>query len=314
MAREVEDIEALIDAAGGEAYVYGISSGGALALEAAIALPNKVKKLAIYEAPYDSSTAGIEAWKVYWTKLHELTRGRSAGDAVALFMQFVGVPDDMLAGMRQSPMWPALEAVAPTLPYDAAALGVDRTVPTERAATVTAQTLIWMAAPISSSCLSCTRAQKRWRSDPKCPAADASGTAARRRRKGNRADIDDVFQVLAAGLGWQQPQRGAEHTGDNHMTGKLPPTTGDEYIGAFPADVQAIRTRAQDTRAWRRAIESVSYGSPPSTCMANTWCSSRAGSAGFRDPLPAGDSAFQQNTAPYKRIKSTIHLADSTDI
>ncbi len=142
VAREVEDIEALIDAAGGEAYLYGISSGGALALEAAIGRPNKVKKLAIYEAPYDSSPAGIAAWRAYWTKLHELTAAGQRGDAVALFMQFVGIPDDMIAGMRQSPMWPTLEAVAPTLPYDAAALGVDRTVPTERAATVTAQTLI----------------------------------------------------------------------------------------------------------------------------------------------------------------------------
>ena len=52
VAREVEDIEALIDAAGGAAYLYGMSSGGALALETALALPGKVKKLAIYEVPY----------------------------------------------------------------------------------------------------------------------------------------------------------------------------------------------------------------------------------------------------------------------
>lgn len=142
VAREVEDIEALIDTAGGTAYVYGISSGGALALEAAIGLPNKVTKLAIYEAPYDSSEAGRAAWKAYWTTLHELTSAGRRGDAVALFMKFVGTPDEMVAGMRQSPMWPALEAVAPTLPYDAAALGAERTVPTERAAAVNVPTLI----------------------------------------------------------------------------------------------------------------------------------------------------------------------------
>ncbi|MBF6591201.1 MAG: alpha/beta hydrolase [Ktedonobacterales bacterium] len=140
--REVEDIEALIDVAGGEAYLYGISSGGALALEAAIGLPSKVTKLAIYEVPYDSSEAGVKAWKEYRAKLAELTAAGRRGDAVVLFMKFVGVPDDMLAGMRQSPMWPTLEAVAPTLAYDAAALGGDRTVPTERAATVTAPTLV----------------------------------------------------------------------------------------------------------------------------------------------------------------------------
>src|SRR5258708_5007222 len=63
--REIEDIEALIDVAGGSAYLYGISSGGALALEATIALKGKVKKLAVYEVPYDSSENGVKAWKEY---------------------------------------------------------------------------------------------------------------------------------------------------------------------------------------------------------------------------------------------------------
>ena len=48
--REIEDIEALIDEAGGTAYLYGHSSGGSLLLEAAIKLGNKVKKLAIQES------------------------------------------------------------------------------------------------------------------------------------------------------------------------------------------------------------------------------------------------------------------------
>ena len=142
VAREVDDIEALIDAAGGAAYLYGMSSGGALALEAALALPGKVHKLAIYEVPFDDSDSGIQAWHTYRTTLEELTAADDRSGAIKLFMQFVGVPDDMIAGMRQSPMWPALEAIAPTLRYDAAALGVDRTVPTERAATLTIPTLI----------------------------------------------------------------------------------------------------------------------------------------------------------------------------
>lgn len=140
--REIEDIEALLDAAGGTGYLYGISSGGALALEAAIALQGKVEKLAIYEVPYDSSEDGVRAWREYRRALDELVAADRRGDAVALFMRFVGVPDDMLAGMRESPMWPTFEGVARTLPYDAAELGSDRTVPTERAASVTAQTLI----------------------------------------------------------------------------------------------------------------------------------------------------------------------------
>src|SRR5215216_1351199 len=49
LEREIEDIDALIDAVGGSASLYGISSGGALAMEAAIKLKEKVRKLAIYE-------------------------------------------------------------------------------------------------------------------------------------------------------------------------------------------------------------------------------------------------------------------------
>jgi pimeloyl-ACP methyl ester carboxylesterase len=142
VAREVEDIGALIDAAGGAVYLYGMSSGGALALEAALGLPSKVKKLAIYEVPYDNSDAGIQAWHGYRTTLEELIAAGNRDGAVALFVQFVGVPDDMITGMRQSAMWPTLEAVAPTLLYDAAALGADRTVPVARAAALTIPTLI----------------------------------------------------------------------------------------------------------------------------------------------------------------------------
>ena len=140
--KEVEDIEALIDATGGSAYVSGISSGGALALEASLLLKDKVKKLAVYEIPYDSSEAGIKAWHEYRTKLSEFIAADRRGDAVALFMKFVGVPDEMLEGMRQAPFWQGLEAVAPTLLYDAAALGEDRTVPSGRAKNVTSQTLV----------------------------------------------------------------------------------------------------------------------------------------------------------------------------
>jgi pimeloyl-ACP methyl ester carboxylesterase len=142
VAREVDDIAALIAAAGGHASLYGISSGGALALEATLGLPSKVTKLAIYEVPYDSSAAGIQAWHAYRTQLAAFLAADQRGEAVAVFLRFVGVPDEMLADMRQMPMWQTLEAVAPTLAYDAAALGADRRVPTARASTVAVPTLI----------------------------------------------------------------------------------------------------------------------------------------------------------------------------
>jgi pimeloyl-ACP methyl ester carboxylesterase len=58
--REVEDVEALIDAAGGSAFVFGTSSGAALALEVAIRLGDKIKGLAMYEPPYNSDAGSAE--------------------------------------------------------------------------------------------------------------------------------------------------------------------------------------------------------------------------------------------------------------
>ena len=142
VGREIEDIEVLIDEAGGSASLYGMSSGACLAMEAAAVLGSKVKQLAMYEAPYDEAEGAAEAWKAYRSKLDELIAADRRGDAIALFMNLVGVPDEMIAGMRNAPMWPGLEAVAPTLAYDAAAMGDDRSVPVDRAAIVKAQTLV----------------------------------------------------------------------------------------------------------------------------------------------------------------------------
>jgi pimeloyl-ACP methyl ester carboxylesterase len=142
LEREVEDIEALIKEAGGSAFVYGISSGACLALEAAIQLDGKIKKLAMYEAPYDDEPGSRQAWRDYTKELGELVAANRRGDAVALFMKFVGTPAQMIDGMRQSPGWPAMESVAPTLLYDAAAMGKDRAVPVERASKVAASALV----------------------------------------------------------------------------------------------------------------------------------------------------------------------------
>lgn len=142
LEKEIEDIEAIIDKAGGSAYVFGISSGACLAMHAAAKLGDKVSTLAMYEAPYDESDGAAETWKQYRANLDKAIAEGRRGDAVVLFMQLVGVPEQMINGMKNSPMWPSLEAVAPTLRYDAAAMGDDRSVPVEVAAKVTAQTLV----------------------------------------------------------------------------------------------------------------------------------------------------------------------------
>ncbi len=142
--REIEDIDALITEAGGSAFLFGHSSGGALALEAALQLGGeKVKKLAIYEVPYNDDREFQRAWRAYIQQLTELLAANRRGDAVALFMQYVGMPAEQIEGMRHSPSWPSLEAIAPTLAYDhAAILGEDVSVPIERAAQVRVPTLL----------------------------------------------------------------------------------------------------------------------------------------------------------------------------
>jgi len=140
--REIEDIAALITEAGGSACVFGISSGAALALEAAIKLGDRVKKLAMYEAPYNSDEAARLAWKAYRKQLAEVLAQGRRGDALALFMLLVGMPADHLDRVRQHPMWPMWEAVAPTLAYDAAVMGEDASVPSEKAASVAVPALV----------------------------------------------------------------------------------------------------------------------------------------------------------------------------
>lgn len=140
--REIEDMAALIEAAGGSAYVYGKSSGACLALEAASSLGDKIKKLAIYEAPYNEAAGAAAQWKEFTSKLDGLLAADRRADAVTLFMKFVGASDEAIAGMRASAAWPAMEAMAPTLAYDNAVVGDDRSVPVEVAAKVKAITLV----------------------------------------------------------------------------------------------------------------------------------------------------------------------------
>jgi pimeloyl-ACP methyl ester carboxylesterase len=143
LEREIEDIEAIIEEAGGSASLYGISSGGALALEAALKLGSKIEKLAIYEVPYNDDKTARQAWKKYVKELRELLAAGRKGDAVGLFMMLVGASAADVEGMRHHPMWPLWESAAPSLAYDHIAdLGEDASIPTERAAKVSTPTLI----------------------------------------------------------------------------------------------------------------------------------------------------------------------------
>jgi pimeloyl-ACP methyl ester carboxylesterase len=142
LEREIEDLEALIEQAGGSAYLVGFSSGAALALQTASALGSKITKLAIYEAPYDDAAGAADNWKRYKAEQADLLAAGRRGDAVLHHMRFVGVPDAAVAEMKASPAWAGMEALAATLRYDVAVVGHDRSVPVQRAAQVLAQALV----------------------------------------------------------------------------------------------------------------------------------------------------------------------------
>ena len=114
--REVEDLAAVIAAAGGSADVYGISSGGALALEAAAAGVG-VRKLALYEVPYVSGPAEN------LPLMDELVAAGKRADAVRLFLRTVGVPAVFVSLMRFMPAWSQMKDAAHTLPYDFRVVG-----------------------------------------------------------------------------------------------------------------------------------------------------------------------------------------------
>jgi pimeloyl-ACP methyl ester carboxylesterase len=141
--REIDDIQALIEVAGGTAALYGHSSGAALALDAALQLGDSVTKIAMYEPPYHDDPAARQAWRRYLEQLTEALAAGRHGDAVALFMAYVGTPAEQIDSMRQQPFWPAMAALGPTLAYDhTAILGTDAAVPLERAARLSVPALV----------------------------------------------------------------------------------------------------------------------------------------------------------------------------
>lgn len=138
--REVEDLRAVIAAAGGRAGLYSMSSGGALALATAAAEPG-VTGLALFEPPYLGESGGDTRSKEYTERLRELLDADRRGEAVELFMTFVGVPAPGIAHLKSQPGWATFEAIAPTLAYDDTLLDGGH-VPRDLAASVTVPTVV----------------------------------------------------------------------------------------------------------------------------------------------------------------------------
>ena len=132
--REVDDLAAVVDAAGGSAFVFGHSSGGALALEAA-ARHVPIHRLVVYEPPY---TAGPTA--DFARQLADLVAAGHRADATERFLALMGTPPEALNQMKTGPYWAHLEALAHTLPYDIT-LCNSGVAPRDRLAKITAPTL-----------------------------------------------------------------------------------------------------------------------------------------------------------------------------
>ena len=138
--REIDDLAAVIDAGGGRAHLFGASSGGALALEAAAAgLP--VDRIAAHEVPYLIGEEMLAAWRAYTTDLAAALDIDDRDEALRLFMRLAGSTPDDITAAEISPFWPGLRMLAATLRYDAACLG-DGPPPMARLAPVTQPVLL----------------------------------------------------------------------------------------------------------------------------------------------------------------------------
>ncbi|HEV7196729.1 MAG TPA: alpha/beta hydrolase [Pedococcus sp.] len=117
MEREVEDLLAVLEAAGGRAHVLGVSSGATLALEAA-RRGAPIDRLAVYESPFildDTRPANDPRLS---EQVQAMVDAGRRGDAVKTFLRTVGAPTPVVLMMRFMPPWKKMTAVAHTLPYD----------------------------------------------------------------------------------------------------------------------------------------------------------------------------------------------------
>lgn len=140
LEREIEDLEALIETAGGSAHLYGVSSGGGLVLEAAAA-GVAAGRLGVYEVPYCVREETLRRAREFVAELEPALDEGRRGDALAAFMRFAGSSEAEIEAGRAHPMWAASEALVHTMRYDAACMAGYR-LPADRLAKITQPTLV----------------------------------------------------------------------------------------------------------------------------------------------------------------------------
>jgi len=142
--REIDDLEAVLVHAGGSAMVFGISSGAALAAEAARRLPG-ISRLALYEAPFVVDSSHEPLPPTFITDTRALVAANRRGDAVKKFMRYVGTPAPVVFVMSWLPFWKKLTAIANTLANDLEIIAPHhqaRPLPPDKWARVTVPTLV----------------------------------------------------------------------------------------------------------------------------------------------------------------------------
>lgn len=142
LEREIEDLAAVLEAAGPPAVVYGHSSGGVLALEAAAA-GVAMEVLCVYEPPYLLGEASGRLAGDLAARLSGLVAEGRPDEAVVCFLtEAAGEPEAEVAGLRDSPSWQTMRSLAHTLVYDIAVCGGDGAVHPERLARIGTPTLV----------------------------------------------------------------------------------------------------------------------------------------------------------------------------
>jgi pimeloyl-ACP methyl ester carboxylesterase len=140
--REIEDLAALIAAAGGSAAVFGGSSGAGLALRAAVRNP-AITRLALWEPPYHVDDSAPRLPADFAGQLDRLVRAGRRADAVELFLvRAAQVSPEDVAGMRGQPSWPAMEAAAQSLAYEAHVMGPGNALPVSLLAGISQPALV----------------------------------------------------------------------------------------------------------------------------------------------------------------------------
>ena len=140
--RELEDLTALLEMAGGSAKVFGGSSGAGLALQTAPG-NRAISKLAVWEPPYHVDASAPRLPHDFAARLDALvTKGRRAAAVELFMMEAAEATVETIAAMRLQPSWPQAEAVAHTLAYEAAMMGPANALPAGRLAAITQPALV----------------------------------------------------------------------------------------------------------------------------------------------------------------------------